>query len=168
MYQNCTIILTIYKGTSCRLITVLSIIGNKHGFLIKRKFKLSRLWCCSSSNICHIYQEKYGSWTSGYCLQFSSDHFVISQHLKTHVFLQIKGNLEIFSLFASFLAALFSSTEISETHWSKMDGVFVPILFIKLILVSWSFVCKFYSSFWELGTEKYPVDQIVHRLKSVD
>ena len=81
--------------------------------------------------MCHIYQEKYGSRTSWYWLQCSSNYFVISQYLKFYDYLQIKGHLGIFGLFATFLAALFSSTETSETHLSKRAGVFVSILWIN-------------------------------------
>ena len=66
--------------------------------------------------MCHIYQEKYVSLTSRYFIQFSSDHFFISQYLKRYDYLQIKGNLELFSSFATFLAAILSSTETSEPN----------------------------------------------------
>ena len=81
--------------------------------------------------------------------------------------MQIKGNLGNFSLFDIFLAVLFSSTETSETHWLKMSGTFVSIFWIKLILVSWSFVCKYYYSVNALVAEKSAADQIFPGLKSV-
>ena len=76
--------------------------------------------------MCYNYQETYKSLTTGY-LQCSSDYFVVSQYLKSCDYLQIKGNLGTFSLFATFLVALCSSAETFKTHRSKTAGVFVSI-----------------------------------------
>ena len=48
----------------------------------------------------------------------------------------MKGNLAIFSLFATFLVVLLSSNKTSDTHRSKTAGVFASILWMKLILMS--------------------------------
>ena len=82
-YLNCTSMLTIYGVISCRLKVLLSRIGNKHGFLKIEKFKLYRSRGCSYYNMYHIYQIKYVSCASGYCLQGSIDYFVISKYLKS-------------------------------------------------------------------------------------
>ena len=74
--------------------------------------------------MCHIYQEKYGNLTSGYWIKCSSDHFFISQYLKSYDYLQIKENLVSFSLYATFLAVIFFSIETSDTHLPKTAGVF--------------------------------------------
>ena len=63
--------------------------------------------------------------------------------LKKLWFFANKSKIGIFNLICYILAALFSSTETYETHYSKTAGVFVSILWIKLTFVSWSFVCKF-------------------------
>ena len=135
VYLNCTSTFTIYVGIYCRLIISLNRTVYKYGFFKTEKLKLSRLWCCSSSHMCHIDQEKCGSSTSEHFLQCSSDHVVISQYLKVYGPFQIKVNLDIFTLFATFLAALLSSTKNSETHCSKTVGVFVSILWMKITLM---------------------------------
>ena len=132
-YWNCTSILPIYGGISCRLIIFLPRIGNKHGFLKMEKFKLSQLWGFNSFNMCHT---DLKNWTSGYWLKCSRDYFVISQYLKHYDYLQIKWNEGIFSLFTKFLVVLFSFTGASETHYSKTAGLFVSLLWIKITLMS--------------------------------
>ena len=106
-YWNCTSILTIYRGISCRLTIFLSRIGNKHGFfsinnsishgcedivlpisvrIIKKIWKLNfrALATMFKWSLCHL------------------------PVLKSYDYLQIKRNLGFFSLFTTTFLAKFS------------------------------------------------------------
>ena len=141
-YWNCRSMLTIYRGISCRLIIFLSRIGNKHGFF---SYKNSISHGCEAVvlPICVIFIKKI--WKLNFRVLatiFMWSFFHLPVLKKLWLFAN-KRKLGDSCLFATFLVAIFYSAKISETHWSKTAGVFVSILWIKLILVSWSFVCKF-------------------------